>query len=167
MGATDRLRPHLGQPEMTHIPGADQIADRARRLLDRHRRIEPRRLIQIDVVRPQAPQRIGKEVAHCRRPCVIAAPPARRIAQRAELHLNERAIAPPLQRSAEQHLVMPHAVEIARVEQRDAGIQRRMDRRDAFVLICRTVQSRHPHAAEPQSRHLRPRRTKRAHADHP
>jgi hypothetical protein len=41
-----------------------------------------------------------------------------------------------------------HGVEIAGVEQRDAGIERGMDRGDALVAIGRPVDLGHAHAAE-------------------
>jgi hypothetical protein len=43
---------------------------------------------------------------------------------------------------------MAHAVEIAGIEQRDPGIERCMDGRDAFLPIGRAIHARHAHAAE-------------------
>src|SRR5262249_40763107 len=76
-----------------------------------------------------------------------------RIAQRAELdgYLQRIAVAAG-KRLADQHLVVAHAVEIAGVEQRDAGVQRRMDGRDALGAVCGAVEIRHAHAAEPECR---------------
>ena len=53
-------------------------------------------------------------------------------AQRAELHRDERLVAPVAQRAADQQLVVARAVEVAGVEQRDAAVERGVDRRDAL-----------------------------------
>ena len=82
--------------------------------------IEPRRLIEVDVIRAEPLQRIRERRLHRRGPRVEAEEVTARIALRAELHLDERALAPPaFQRLAQQQLVVPHAVEIAGVEQGD------------------------------------------------
>jgi len=53
------------------------------------------------------------------------------------------------QRLADQHLIVAHAVEIAGVEQRDAGIERGVDGGDALAAVGGAVKVRHAHAAEP------------------
>src|SRR5688572_25703168 len=51
-------------------------------------------------------------------------------------------------RLAEEKLVVPHAVEVARVEQGYARIERGVDGGDALGLISRAIQIGHAHAAE-------------------
>ncbi|KWA38865.1 hypothetical protein WL27_15990 [Burkholderia multivorans] len=143
---------------MAHVAGLDEIGDRADRLLDRHRRIDARRPVEIDVVGTEPLQRIGDEVADRDRPRIVAGEAAGRIAQRAELHADQHLLArAAAQRIADQHFVVAHPVEIAGVEQRDPVIERGVQRRDAFVAVGRAVEIRHAHAAEPDRRYLRAR----------
>ena len=55
-GAPDGLRSDLGEPDVPHIPGVDELADGADRLLDGHRGIQARRPIDVDVVGTEALQ---------------------------------------------------------------------------------------------------------------
>jgi hypothetical protein len=48
------------------------------------------------------------------------------------------------------HLVVPHAVEVAGVDQVDAGVDCGVNRRDALRAICRPVGAGHAHATEPE-----------------
>ena len=50
---------------------------------------------------------------------------------------------------------MAHAVEIAGVEKRDAGVERGMDRGDALLPVRWTIRPRHAHAAEAEGGDLR------------
>ena len=112
-------------------------------------RVEPRGAVDVDVIDPQALQGIGEEALHGLRAGVIAEPGPARFAHGAELDADEGLIAvAALERLADQHLVMAHAVEIARIEQGDAGLQRRMDGGDALGPVGRSVHARHAHAAE-------------------
>src|SRR5215470_5777077 len=54
----------------------------------------------------------------------------------------------PERTSADQHFVVAHAVEVARVEQRDTRIARGVNRGDALRTVGRTVEVRHSHASE-------------------
>ena len=47
---------------------------------------------------------------------------------------------------------MPHAVEVARVEQGDAGVERGVDGGDALDFVGRPVEVGHSHAAEANRR---------------
>jgi hypothetical protein len=57
MGTPDRLYARLGQTEMPDLAGPDQLLDRARDVLDRHVRIDPVLIEQVDHVEPQTLQR--------------------------------------------------------------------------------------------------------------
>jgi hypothetical protein len=50
---------------------------------------------------------------------------------------------------------MAHAIEVAGVEEGDAGIERGVDRRDALLPVGRAVHARHAHAAEADCRDIR------------
>ena len=85
-----------------------------------------------------------------RRSRVIAVPAVVGAAQRAELDADQRLVAVAgAKRLADQHLVVAHPVKVARVEQRHAGVERRVDRRDRLRLVGGAVRARHAHAAEP------------------
>jgi len=50
LGAPDGVRRRLGQSQMTHFAGLDQLGHRADGFFDRNSRIDPVLVIQIDVV---------------------------------------------------------------------------------------------------------------------
>jgi hypothetical protein len=58
-----------------------------------------------------------------------------------------------------------HAVEVAGVEQIDAGVERGMDRGDALGAVGGAVEVGHPHAAQPEDGDLGAGGTERA-GDH-
>jgi hypothetical protein len=148
-GAPQGLGADLGEADVTHIAGLHHLRDRADGVLDRHPRVEPRRPVHVDVLDPEPLERVGEKGLHRRRPRVQADPPLARIAQGAELDADPVTIArEPTQRLGDQHLVVPHAVEVAGVEQVDAGVERRMDRGDALGAVGGPVKPRHAHASE-------------------
>ena len=101
------------------------------------------------MVGAQPPQRVGEEVGDRLRARVDAAEAAVGAAQRAELDADQRLAAlARRQRVADQQLVVAHPVEVAGVEQRHAGVERGMDRRDALGVLDGRVGARHAHAAE-------------------
>ncbi len=121
----------------------------ADRLLDWNGGIEPRRAVDVDVVGAEALQRIGEEVLGRGWPRVQSDEVAGGTAQRAELHADLHFVARDIfQRLAHQHLIVTHGVEIAGVEQRDAGIERGVNRGDALAAIGGAIDLRHAHAAE-------------------
>jgi hypothetical protein len=63
---------------------------------------------------------------------------------------------PALQGPTDEQLVVAHAVEVAGVEQGDAGVERGVDGGDALRLVGRTVDAGHPHAAEAEGGDVRP-----------
>ena len=72
-------------------------------------------------------------------------------AQGAELHRDEGALAAAaLQGLVQQHLVLPGAVEVAGVDQVDAGVERGVHGRDALGIVGRPVAAGERHAAEPE-----------------
>jgi hypothetical protein len=56
-----------------------------------------------------------------------------------------------LQGFGDQHLIVTHAVEIAGVEQVDAGIEGCVDGGDAFVPVGIAIHAGHSHAAEAEA----------------
>ena len=154
--APDGRRAHFRQADVAHIALLHHLADGADSILDRHRRVEARGAVDVDVVDPEALQRIGEEIAHGRRARIVARPSPRRVAQRAELDAEPVAVARhALQRLADQHFIVAHAVEVAGVDQRHAGVERGVDRRDALGAVGGAVHAGHAHAAEAERRDMR------------
>jgi hypothetical protein len=97
----------------------------------------------------------------------VADEPAGRIPLAAELHLDEYALPGDIaQRIAEQQLVVAHAVEVAGVKQRDAGVDRGVDRSQALTVISPAIDARHAHQAEPGPGHNRAAPTQRGRLQH-
>ena len=77
-------------------------------------------------------------------------------AQRAELDAQPVGLARHAsQRVRDEQLVVPHPVEVASVDQVDAGVEGRAYRRDARCAIGRSVDARHAHRPEPERRDVR------------
>ena len=141
--ATDGLRSHFGQADRADVPGLHEIGDRANRLFDRDGGIQAAGPIDVDVIDAQPRERVPEKVLHRGGPRVHADPASVRAAQGAELHREQRLIATILKRPADQQLVMSCTVVVAGVEQRDALVERGMNRGDALALVgrartCRT-----------------------------
>src|SRR5277367_3784295 len=83
------------------------------------------------------------------RPAVVAGPLPGRIAQRSEFDADLQIVAAAAgERLADQHFIVAHAVEVAGVEQRDAGVECRMNGGDALAAVGGSVKIGHAHAAE-------------------
>src|SRR5690242_18985878 len=100
MGPPDALRPGLAQPEMPDLSLFDQPGHRADRILDRHRRIDPVLVIEIDDVDPEPLQAGLAGLGHIAGAAVDAVGAARP-AGLAEFGRDHDAVAPALQRAAE------------------------------------------------------------------
>ena len=147
--APDRLGGGFGEADVAHIAGLHHVGDGADGVLDRHLRVDARRLIEIDIIGAEPAQRIAEKILDRLRPRVVADDLAVGAAQRAAFDHDEGAIAlAAFERVADQHFVVAHAVEIAGVDEGDAGLERRMDGGDGFGVFRRSVNARHAHAAE-------------------
>ncbi len=133
MGAADRVGAGLGQADVPDVSLVDQLRDRADGLLDRNPGIDARRPIDVDVVAAEAAERVGEEVRDRGGPAIASAPAAVRAAERAELDADHDVLASAAaERIADEQLVVAHPVEVTGVEQRDPGVERGVDRRDAL-----------------------------------
>src|SRR5262249_27321306 len=83
-------------------------------VLDRHLRVQPGRLVQVDVVGAEPGQRVGQRALRRGRARVVPDEGPRRVPLPAELHLDEHALPgdTAAQRVAQQELVVAHAVEV-------------------------------------------------------
>src|SRR5262249_32701807 len=117
----ERLRPDLGQADVTDVPGLDQVGERPDDLLDVRARWHARRQVDVDVVGVQRLKRVGEEVPDRHRPQVDAGEVALRVAERSELHRDHYLVAPAAANGlADQDLVVARAVEVSGVDEGDA-----------------------------------------------
>src|SRR5690606_26555949 len=118
---------------------------------------QPRRAVDGDVVGAQPGQRVGQEVLDRLRTPVVPAEPGTRPPQHAELDAQPVTVPPAApQRLGEQQLVVAHPVEVAGVDQGDAGVQRGVHGGDALRPVGGPVGVGHAHRAQPQRGDLRP-----------
>src|SRR5260221_427238 len=149
VGPADRFRRRFGEPDVTNVSGLHHVGDGADRVLDRHRGIEPRGLIEIDMVGAKPPQRVGEEILHRIRPAVVAEEFEVRAAHRAEFDRDEGTLTlAALERLPDQHLVVPRPVEVAGVEHGDAGLERGMDGRNRLRVVGGMVAAGHAYSTE-------------------
>src|SRR5689334_14688035 len=153
--AADRPSAGLGEAEMLHLSGLDQLGHRADRLLDRRFRVDAVLVVKVDVIDAEPPQRgidclvdvLGRAVD---RAAAVLEPTV------AELRGDDVLVAPSGNRLADELLVRSLAVDVCGVEEVDPELERAVDRRDRLLLVGRPVPGGHPHAAEALCRHLQP-----------
>ena len=141
LGSADGFRANFGKADGSDIAGLDQFSDGSHRILDGHLGVEPCRAINVDVVNAESSQAISHKILRRHRARVITDPASVRSAQSAELHRKQGFIPAAVERSSNEHFVVPHTVKVACVQQCDAVIQCRMDRCDAFRLVGRAIHS--------------------------
>eukprot|EP01034_Spumella_vulgaris_P043120 gene43120-53520_t len=107
--------------EVTDLSRPHELVEHAQGLLDRRQRVETVQLKQIDVVRPQPPQRRldRRDQMRPRRAHIIGPGAAAKRRLRGDEHL----VAPPLDRRAEDLLRAPARVNIRRVKHREPGLE--------------------------------------------
>ena len=114
-------------------------------------------VVEVDVVDGEAPQR---RVAGCVDIVGPAVDPASarvvRIADDPELGRQHDLVAAVGDRFADEPFIGERPVDVGRVEQVDAELQRVLDRRDRLALVQASVKLRHPHATQPLGRHDEP-----------
>src|SRR5258708_5568097 len=92
-------------------------------------------LIEINVVGPKPAQAVGDEVSYRQRAHVMSDKGAVGPAKRAKLYGDEDVLAAAFNGPANEHLVVAHSVKVACIQQIDPGINRRLNRRDAFRFV--------------------------------
>ncbi len=149
VGAAQGLRADLGQADVADQAGLHHLGDRADGLLDRDGRVEAGRAVDVDVVGAEAVQRVRERGLDRGGAGVVAEPVAERVALGAELDADHGAVAvAAAQGLAQQQFVVAHAVEVASVEQGDAGVEGGVDGGDRLGVVGRAVGVRHAHQAE-------------------
>ena len=149
--------------DVADLPRAHELVEHAQRLLDRRQRVEAVQLEQVDVIRPQPPQRRLHRGDQMRpRRAHIVGP---RAAAKRRLRGNQHLVAPPLDRRPEDFLRAPARVDIRRVKQREPRLEtdihepRRLGdlgRAPGFEKIPAPAKRAR---AEAEHRHLEPRPT--------
>src|SRR5271156_2712772 len=156
VGAPDALRPGFAQPEITDLTLFDEPGHCTDRILDRHCRIDPVLVIKIDDIDAEPLQaRLARldNIGEAPVDAVGAARPARL----AEFGHDDEAVAPALQCPAEEFLVLAPAIHVRAVEMVDAELDRPVDHPDPGLVVALAVDPGQRHAAETDSRDLRPR----------
>jgi hypothetical protein len=148
----DRVGTDLRESDVPHVTRLHQVGDRTDRLFDRYGRIEPCRPVDIDVIDAEPDERVREKILDRGGTRVDADECAVGRTHSAELDRQQRLVAASLERALDQQLVVAGAVEIAGIEQRDAGVERGVNRRDALPFVGGSVHAGHSHAAEDEWR---------------
>jgi hypothetical protein len=158
MGAADRHGIGFRQAEVANFARADQVADRARDLLDRDIGIEPVLVEQVDPVGAQPPERAFDHLADAFGPAVeaLALAAVGREAE-AELAGDHHLVPDARQPRAKLLLVETGAVNLGGVEEGDPAIVGRAQQIAGLGFAeRRAIGARQAHAAQPQRGNLQP-----------
>lgn len=154
--APQGLRTRLGQPDMADLSGLHKLFQRPDRIFDRHLRIDPVLVVQVDVVDAQAPKGTLDRAAHVFRAPVERA--AVRVAVAVEpvteLGRDGQGVPPPLDGLAEQNLAELRPVDVGGVEQRDTEVDRGIDDVLGLLLVIRACSRTKAHEAQSDCRNL-------------
>ena len=147
MGPPDALRPGLAHPEITDLALFDEPRHCADRILDRHCRIDPVLIIEIDDVDAEPLQAHFAGLGNIGGAAVDAVGAARPLGL-AEFACDHDAVAPALERPAEQLFVLAPAIHVRAVEMIDAELDRPVDQPNAGRVVTRSVDPGQRHATE-------------------
>ena len=132
----------------------DQPGHGTDRFLDRHRRIDAVLIVEVEDLDAEPPQARLAGLGDIGRTAVdtvgAARPPGL-----AEFAGDHDAVAPALERPAEELLVLTPAIHVGAVEVVDAEIDRPVDQRNPSLVVAGAVDAGQRHAAEPDRRDLR------------
>ena len=135
------------QSDVADVSGLDHLGHGADGLFDQHFWIEPRRTLDVDIIRAEPLQALREIVLDMHRDCIDTNPAARRIPQCTEFDADHDALAPAAcQGLADQKLVVAAAIEVAGVDQSD--VEGGLDGGDALRAVGRAVKIRHAHRAK-------------------
>ena len=137
------------RPEVTDLALGHELAHGADRLLNRRVGVDAVLVVEVDVVDTQPEQRAVAGLAHVLGPAVDGAPGRIvRVTHDAELGGDDRLVAVPGQRLADEQLVGVRPVHVGGVEEGDPELERTVDGGGGLVVVDRPVEVGHPHAAE-------------------
>ena len=143
----------LGQAEIAHLALGHELAHRPDRLLNRGVGVDAVLVVEVDVVDAEPLQRAVAGLADVLGAAVDGAlGRVVGVAHDAELGGDDRLVAAPGQRLADEHLVGVRPVHVGRVEEVDPELERPVDGGGRLVVVGRTVEVGHPHAAQALAR---------------
>ena len=134
-------------PRKPHLALLDEPRHRTDGVFDRHRRIDPVLVVEIDDVDPEPLQARVARLKDVRGAAVDAIGPAR-LPGLAEFAGDQHLIAAALQCPAEKLFVLTPAIHVGAVEMVDAEFNRTVDQRDPGRVVALAVNPRQRHAAE-------------------
>src|SRR5579862_7870994 len=149
-----RLNRRFRHAEVLDLACGDQLFDRSRHLLDRHLRINPVLVKEVDVIDAQTLQASVSHRFYMLWPAIGAACALARlkIDVEAELRGNHYLIADGMKCLADQLLVRKGPIGFGGIEMGDAKVVSGSKHLDHLSLVCGgTVSRRHAHAAEAES----------------
>ena len=155
MRPANRGRGRFGNTNVADVARLDEARQRSIGFLNGRARIDARRLVEVDVIGPQAAQAVGEEIFYGFGAQIVAVERAVRPAHGAEFYGEEHILAPAFDGPADEHFVVAHAVEVAGIEHGDSRIERGVNRGDAFRFIRGAVHVGHGHAAQAELRNMR------------
>ena len=143
-------------PTAPHQSLADELVERAERLLERHVGVGPVHLVQVDAVGAQPAQAVGDRFAH---PSPRAAAVLRIVVHRvAELGRQHDSVAAAGEELAEHVLRHAEVVDVGGVDERDAGVERHVEHLPALVAVGVAPRAEH-HRSQPERADFDARRT--------
>ena len=154
MRAADRLGAHFREPDGADVSGFDHLRDRADGVLDRDARVDTAGSIDVDVAHAEPFETVGEGGLDGRGAEIEAQPRAVGAAQGAELDRQQGLPRTLPKSTGDEQLVVAGGVVVARVEQRDAGVEGGVDSGDALALVGGTVEVGHSEAAKPDGKDL-------------
>ncbi len=144
---TDRARAGLGQPEVTDLAGLHQLGHGADGLLDRHLRIDPVLVVEVDVVDPEPAQRRLARLAYVRGVAADQGRLAEPVGE-AELGGQHDLVAASGDGPSDQFLVVPGAVEVGGVQEGHPEVEGMVQGRDRLGVVRGAVAVAHAHAPQ-------------------
>src|SRR5580692_9710985 len=115
---------NFGEADVANVSRFDHVGDGPDGVFDRNFWIEARGTVDIDVVDFEALQCVGKKILYGCRTRVDADPGAIGSAHSGEFYREQSFVATVFQGASNKHLIVPHAVKVASVEQIDTRVER-------------------------------------------
>jgi transcriptional regulator with XRE-family HTH domain len=146
VGSTDVVDPRLRQADVTNLALGDELRYRTHGVFDRSPWVDPVLVIQIDVVGIETPQRSFEGGANVVRAAVDVPRSAAGVRDQPKLCGQHDLVTPSLECAADQLFVGKRAVDLGRVDERDAQVDRPVDGADGFGLVG--IRRQHSHTAK-------------------
>ena len=160
MGTLERGRADLREPQVPDLAVLDEARHRADGILDRVPGIDPVKVVEVDRVDAEAFQaRLGRPANILGAP-VDGTSTGGGVVDEPELGRQEHSVPTSPDRLPDERLVRVRTVDVGRIEEVHAELERAIDRRERLRLVPRSVALAHPHATEPERRDRRAVTTK-------